>query len=271
MKASTQGGKGTKPAGEGDLRDFEADLRNKQQIVERTVVQLKKQTAERDALNASIQSMQLEIGEMEKSLMEHEQVIARSPTITDALRKRRKIDASAEELKKEIAFVERQTQDFQNKFLAAQSDRAMKENVLSNKKMALEQMNPDQNRGVYQAAQAEIRMLESDLNRGGTTFDRSQEDSRRFEARLFDLQTKMKQLKLDQRKAEQDETIARRLEIYIAERDRIKHDMETKQETLNKSLEDLKKIDISVTKLEERLQREKDVVDAAKRVLSNKS
>lgn len=250
------------------LQVVEADFQSREQSRARCEHDLKLQQEERATLKTAIAAAETVIQDAESKIALNDQIIARAPSLVEAMRKHRKIDVAVDELKKEMAFVERQAQDIQNKWNATQSDRAAKEDMVRNKKMNLEQMNPDQNRGAFQSAQAEIRMLENGLTRGAVGFDRSQEDSKRFEARVYDMQMNMKQLIKDQREAEQDETTSRRLEMFETENQRLKMTANIKRSEVSKATEDLKKVERSVTKLEERLKREEIEVSALTREIN---
>jgi chromosome segregation ATPase len=248
--------KGAVSTSEDQLQVLESEKRSHEEVRAKMERELKSQKSEQQILKKQIEIATSEISQTEAQMAANEQLIARAPSLTEALRKKRKVDVAVEELKKESEFIERQGQELENKWNIMQSDQAMKEDEIRNKKMILERMNPDDNRGAFQAAQSEIRMLESNLTRSQPLFRKAEEDAKRFQARIYDLQMQMKQLRANQRQAEQDETSSRRLEVFVSENARLKFNAEKKRSEMNKNAEDLKKIERSVKKLEERLKRE---------------
>lgn len=268
MTKNTTSRKGGDTGNGDELQLLLANKANREQAKEKTQKEIKQLAAQAEEIKKSEAQVQAEIAEAQKKIAQNEQILARSPQLQDATRHLRKITATMEELKKELEFVQRRAQDAENRWAASQSDRMMKENVMRNKKMMLDQMNPDQNRGAFQAAQAELRMLESDMNRGSSTFQRAEEDAKRFSARLFDLDTQMKQLKQQERVAEQDETTARRLESYVMENQKLQNLVLTKQLEVPKLQEDLKKNQRSAKKLEERLHKETLEIESLEREIN---
>ncbi len=239
-----------------DTSQLEEQIETRKQSKARYEHDLQLKEGERNRAKQELRKISDAIDQDERRIKNNEQLISRAPSIEDAIEKRKAMEKKIEEAEKEVGFVEQKQREFQNKYYIEQTDRSTKETQLSNKRFLMAQLDQERDKNTYQAAGAEIRMIESELARTEPAFRRMEEDIRRFDARLYDLQVQLKQLKHQLRQAEQDETVSRRLEGTVAENRRLSAELVQKRRDMQKLEEDLKNLDKTVTKLGDRVKRE---------------
>lgn len=237
------------------LKQLEESIQTREQAKARIEHDLSLKRSEQQQLKQKMDAESSIVAQQKRRIQNNEQILGRALSIDEAIQRRKKIESTIEEMQKEARFVEQKSQEVQNKLYEVQNDRSTKENNLQNKRFYLSQINQELNPSGYQSATAEIRMLESELDREEPLLRRAQEDARRFDARLYDLQLQLKQFKHQLREAEQNETVARRLEGVVAENQRLNGEVRIKEREVEKMAEDLKKITKTVTTLEDRVKR----------------
>ena len=237
------------------LASVEAQKNTTEQEIARVTHDLETLRSEKNVLQSSVASLKNDIVDFDRRIQRNDEILRAAPTLQRASEELAQIEIAIRALTKEQEFVQRKNDDIAMQLQQIHSSRSEKEAEIRQRDFTLSQMRKETNPARYDSVDAGKRVLVAELARSESEFRRFDEEVRKFQSRLYDIDTHMKRLIADQKLREQDVTVARRLEVIEGENQRMKRDVEKLRDDLREKETDLLKHQQNERRLEDRLRK----------------